>query len=138
MFSQYQTLNSSVFFASFCKWRPPFKQGETLIFLGVPPLAIFERFHGKLLDLFHNILSQVLCIPLSLFFKFYVVCHFYFILFFKIKGDISSVSIWGYFPPFRHSLLWHSVFPCCRVATKNASFCKKTDGGRRMGDGRKQ
>ena len=93
MFSQFQTLNSLVLA---CKWRPPFKQGETLI--GVPPPAIFERIHGKLIHIYF--ISQVLCIPLLLFFKILSCLSFLFIyFFFRIKGDIPSFSIWGYFPP---------------------------------------
>ena len=125
MFSQYQTLNSSVFvfFAFFCKWRPPFKQGETLIFLGVP--------HGKLLHI--NFISQVLCIALLLFFfKFYVVCHFHFIFFSKLRETFRLLAFGAIFRLSGIPCYGHSVIPCCRFATKNARFCKKS---KRTADG---
>ena len=70
--------------------------------------AIFQLLH----HLFHKL---VFMYPIIIFL---ILRCLQFLIFFNIKGDIPSFSIWGDFPPFRHFLFWefhHSIILCCRV-----------------------
>lgn len=70
--------------------------------------AIFQLLH----HLFHKL---VFMYPIIIFL---ILRCLPFLIFFNIKGDIPSFSIWGDFPPFRLFMFWvfhHSIILCCRV-----------------------